>query len=87
MPCASPSLLLASGAAVAGFVLTVALRRHRQKRGAAAATTLQPERDLIGYGAEPPKVCWPGGAMLAVNVVLNVEEGSEPAMPDGDPDS
>ena len=25
--------------------------------------------------------------MLAVNIVLNVEEGSEPAMPDGDPDS
>ena len=41
-------------------------------------------RDLIGYGAAPPDMCWPGGARLAVNFVLNVEEGSEYSIGDGD---
>ena len=41
-------------------------------------------RDLVGYGADPPAVHWPGGAGLAVNFVLNVEEGSEYSIEDGD---
>ncbi|OAN79494.1 chitin deacetylase [Jannaschia sp. EhC01] len=41
-------------------------------------------RDLAGYGAHPPDVRWPGGAGLAVNFVLNVEEGSEYSIGDGD---
>ena len=41
-------------------------------------------RDLIGYGATPPDPRWPGEARLAVNFVLNFEEGSEPSVPDGD---
>lgn len=41
-------------------------------------------RDLAGYGAHPPTVRWPGGAGLAVNFVLNVEEGSEYSIHDGD---
>ncbi len=45
------------------------------------------QRDLIGYGANPPNPHWPGGARLAVNFVLNFEEGSEPSVPDGDPAS
>ena len=45
------------------------------------------ERDLIGYGANPPDPKWPGGARLALNFVLNYEEGSEPSVPDGDPAS
>lgn len=45
------------------------------------------ERDLIGYGASPPDPKWPGAARLAVNFVLNFEEGSEPSVPDGDPSS
>ena len=45
------------------------------------------DRDLIGYGAHPPDPKWPGGARLAVNFVLNYEEGSEPSVPDGDPAS
>ena len=45
------------------------------------------QRDLIGYGAHPPDPRWPGGARLAVNFVLNFEEGSEPSVPDGDPAS
>ena len=41
-------------------------------------------RDLAGYGATPPDIRWPGGAGLAVNFVLNVEEGSEYSIGDGD---
>lgn len=41
-------------------------------------------RDLAGYGANPPDIRWPGGAGLAVNFVLNVEEGSEYSIGDGD---
>ena len=42
------------------------------------------DRDLIGYGANPPDPKWPGGARLAVNFVMNYEEGSEPSMQDGE---
>lgn len=41
-------------------------------------------RDLIGYGGKPPIVTWPGNARVAVNFVLNVEEGSETAVVHGD---
>ena len=34
-------------------------------------------RELIGYGETPPVVRWPGGARVAVNIVINYEEGSE----------
>ncbi len=34
-------------------------------------------RDFVGYGGNPPKVEWPGGARLALNIVINYEEGSE----------
>ena len=30
------------------------------------------------------KRSWPGDAPIAVNIVINVEEGSEPSVPDGD---
>ena len=42
------------------------------------------ERDFIGYGRTPPDVRWPNGARLALVIVLNVEEGAEPSIPDGD---
>lgn len=42
------------------------------------------ERDFVGYADSPPDVRWPGGARLAVNFVLNVEEGAEYSMQDGD---
>jgi len=45
------------------------------------------ERDFVGYGRRPPDPHWPGGARLALVVVLNVEEGAEPSVPDGDPAS
>lgn len=44
----------------------------------------QPTRDFIGYGANPPDPKWPGGARLALNFVVNYEEGSEPSMQDGE---
>ena len=42
------------------------------------------DRDLIGYGATPPDPQWPDGARLALNFVINVEEGSEPSVQDGE---
>jgi peptidoglycan/xylan/chitin deacetylase (PgdA/CDA1 family) len=42
------------------------------------------QRDFIGYGAHPPDPQWPGGAKLAVNFVMNYEEGSEPSVQDGE---
>ncbi|MEO1041704.1 MAG: allantoinase PuuE [Pseudomonadota bacterium] len=44
-------------------------------------------RDLIGYGATPPDANWPGGARIAVQVVVNVEEGAERSILMGDGES
>lgn len=44
----------------------------------------QPGRDFVGYGATPPDPQWPNGARLAVNFVMNYEEGSEASFFDGD---
>ncbi|WP_259780443.1 allantoinase PuuE [Aestuariispira ectoiniformans] len=41
-------------------------------------------RDLIGYGPTPPKANWPGGARVAVQFVLNYEEGGENCILHGD---
>jgi peptidoglycan/xylan/chitin deacetylase (PgdA/CDA1 family) len=43
-----------------------------------------PQRDFVGYGRHVPKVRWPGGARIAVSIVLNYEEGSEYCHPNGD---
>ena len=29
------------------------------------------DRDMLGYGARPPKANWPGGARVAVQFVMN----------------
>jgi len=42
------------------------------------------DRDFVGYGPNPPHPRWPKGARLALNFVLNYEEGSEYSMMDGD---
>jgi peptidoglycan/xylan/chitin deacetylase (PgdA/CDA1 family) len=47
-------------------------------------TADEPNRDYVGYGARPPEFEWPGGARLAVNVVVNYEEGSERNPLEGD---
>ena len=44
-------------------------------------------RDLRGYGANPPDPRWPGGARLALQIVLNYEEGGENCVLHGDPAS
>ena len=41
-------------------------------------------RDLIGYGAHPPHPHWPGQARIAVQFVLNYEEGGENSVLHGD---
>jgi len=41
-------------------------------------------RDMIGYGAEPPHAHWPEGARLALQVVMNYEEGGENCVLHGD---
>ncbi len=41
-------------------------------------------RDLIGYGADRPDPRWPNAARLALNFVMNYEEGSEASILDGD---
>src|SRR5947208_1501697 len=40
-------------------------------------------RNFVGYGETPPEARWPGGARVAVNVVINYEEGSENRVEDG----
>lgn len=42
-------------------------------------------RDLVGYGANPPHPRWPEQARIAVQFVLNYEEGAERSVLDGDP--
>jgi putative urate catabolism protein len=45
------------------------------------------DRDLIGYGAHPPDPKWPGGARLALSIVMNYEEGGERSVLHGDAES
>lgn len=41
-------------------------------------------RDLIGYGRQLPEVCWPARARIALQFVLNYEEGGENSVLHGD---
>ena len=41
-------------------------------------------RDLLGYAGSPPHPHWPGGARVAVSIVVNFEEGAEFSVTDGD---
>jgi putative urate catabolism protein len=41
-------------------------------------------RDMIGYGRNPPQANWPGKARIAVQFVLNYEEGGENCVLHGD---
>ena len=41
-------------------------------------------RDLVGYGRTPPHADWPGRARIAVQFVLNYEEGGESCVLHGD---
>ncbi len=44
-------------------------------------------RDLIGYSKHPPDPKWPGGARLALQIVMNYEEGGERSILHGDTES
>jgi len=44
-------------------------------------------RDLVGYGRHTPDPTWPGGANIAVQFVINYEEGGESSILDDDPAS
>jgi OHCU decarboxylase len=41
-------------------------------------------RDLVGYGPSPPNPHWPGNARIAVQFVINYEEGGENCILHGD---
>ncbi len=45
---------------------------------------MMPARDLTGYGSAPPHPHWPGAARVAVQFVLNIEEGAESSVLNGD---
>lgn len=44
-------------------------------------------RDMTGHGPVPPRAAWPGGARIAVQIVLNYEEGGERCILHGDKSS
>jgi OHCU decarboxylase len=48
------------------------------------STPVRYPRDMRGHGAEPPDAAWPGGAKIAVQIVLNYEEGGENCILHGD---
>ena len=41
-------------------------------------------RELVGYGEHPPRIRWKDNAKVAVQIVVNYEEGSEKTFPMGD---
>ena len=45
------------------------------------------DRDLLGYGANPPQASWPDNARIAVQFVINYEEGGERCLLHGDQES
>ena len=47
-------------------------------------TTQEYPRDLVGYGRDVPHAAWPGGARIAVQFVINYEEGGENCILHGD---
>jgi putative urate catabolism protein len=68
-------------------------RSKTSKKTAAAKTNGNGERpaapprdtrDYVGYGEHPPHANWPGGARVAVQFVLNYEEGGENCVLNGD---
>jgi peptidoglycan/xylan/chitin deacetylase (PgdA/CDA1 family) len=42
------------------------------------------KRDFVGYGKNPPKVVWPKNSRLALQLVVNFEEGAENSVLNGD---
>jgi putative urate catabolism protein len=59
----------------------MAIKRSSKKRPAGPPAY---PRDLVGHGRNPPHADWPGGARIAVQFVLNYEEGGENNVLHGD---
>src|SRR5690242_7010026 len=57
---------------------------ERQCLKADGVRSMEMPRDFIGYEDRPPVVEWPNGGRLALNIVINYEEGSERNRADGD---
>jgi putative urate catabolism protein len=55
-----------------------------QTRLRMTSTTTSYPRDLVGYGPKPPHAQWPGAARVALQFVLNYEEGGENCVLHGD---
>ena len=60
---------------------------RRKPRGMSSMSSTTYPRDLRGYGRTPPHPRWPGDARVAVQFVVNYEEGSENCVLHGDPAS
>jgi peptidoglycan/xylan/chitin deacetylase (PgdA/CDA1 family) len=54
------------------------------RRGDLEAGVPGPARELVGYGEHPPEVRWANGAKVAIQIVINYEEGSEKTFAMGD---
>lgn len=59
------------------------IRRQTRKQGPLGAAARYP-RDMVGYGRFPPDPKWPGNARLALQFVINYEEGGENCILHGD---
>ena len=92
--CTKPNVLTTLGALEAVLrgegVRSCALRRGGG-RGPSRPPTRAPHdarvpypRDMVGYAASPPSAAWPGGARIALQFVLNYEEGAENNVLHGD---
>ena len=46
--------------------------------------SIKPSRNMIGYGSNQPKISWPKNERIAVQIVLNYEEGAENCLLNGD---
>jgi len=62
----------------------LAARRARGGRDPMPRSDPSYPRDLVGYGEHPPHARWPGGARVALQFVLNYEEGGENSVLHGD---
>ena len=60
------------------------MTRARPRRRAPRRAPPGYPRDLVGYGKTPPDPKWPGGARLALQIVMNYEEGGERSILHGD---
>jgi ribose transport system permease protein len=79
------------GALVIAITLSQLVRGRQEQQFWPAIAYLEPnvdplslERDFGGYGGNPPDARWPSGARIALNFVLNYEEGSEYSIMDKD---